>query len=76
MAKSPKNESESELWVRPRSSLKGPDGERAWDKHLGGIPNSSRFLELADIALGVKKPTPKKKRTVVHDKTKKEPYSS
>jgi hypothetical protein len=67
---------EDELWIAPRYSLKGPAGERAWENRPGGIPSNNRYLELADIALGLKKPTPKKKHTVVHDKTKKEPYSS
>jgi len=66
------------LWVAPRYSLKGPTGERAWENRPGGPPNSSRYLELADIALGVKKPTPNKKtksqQTHVFAKT--EPYST
>jgi len=67
-----------DLWIAPRYSLKGPAGERAWENRPGGAPNSSRFLELADIALGNKKPTPHKKKAVpasAHDKSKTEPYS-
>lgn len=67
-----------DLWIAPRYSLKGPAGERAWDNRIGGAPNSSRFLELADIALGVKKPVAKKKRTGssgAHQTAKTEPYS-
>ena len=66
------------LWIAPKYSLKGPAGERAWENRPGGPPNSSRFLELADIALGLKKPSPEKKkaRTAEHDTSKKEPYSS
>ncbi len=67
-----------DLWIAPRYSLKGPAGERAWDNRIGGAPNSSRFLELADIALGVKKPVAKKKRTgpaSAHQTSKTEPYS-
>jgi hypothetical protein len=66
------------LWVAPRYSLKGPAGERAWENRPGGPPNSSRLLELADIALGLKKPTPKKKKKSrhPHDVSKTEPYSS
>jgi hypothetical protein len=67
-----------DLWIAPRYSLKGPAGERAWDNRIGGAPNSSRFLELADIALGVKKPVTKKKRTgssSAHQTSKTEPYS-
>lgn len=66
------------LWVAPRYSLKGPAGERAWENRLGGPPSSSRFLELADIALGLKKPTPKKHSNTakIHDvSSKKEPYT-
>jgi len=66
------------LWIAPRHSLKGPAGERAWENRRGGIPTSTRFLELADIALGFKKPAPHKKKPVTvsaHDTTKTEPYS-
>ena len=44
------------LWIAPRYSLKGPAGERAWENRPGGVPSSSKYLELADIALGLKKP--------------------
>lgn len=67
-----------DLWIAPRYSLKGPAGERAWENRPGGAPNSSRFLELADIALGVKKPVARKKRTSstgAHQTGKTEPYS-
>jgi hypothetical protein len=67
------------LWIAPRYSLKGPTGERAWENRPGGIPSSSKYLELADIALGLKKPdSPFKKRTALdaHDTSKTEPYSS
>lgn len=65
------------LWIAPKYSLKGPAGERAWENRPGGPPNSSRLLELADIALGLKKPSPKKKKNRIaeHDLSKKEPYS-
>jgi hypothetical protein len=68
-----------DLWIAPRYSLKGPAGERAWENRPGGIPNSSRFLELADIALGTRKPAPRKKPgqpASAHDRQKTEPYSS
>ncbi len=58
-----KGEVSKDLWIAPRYSLKGPAQERAWENRPGGAPNSSRFLELADIALGVKKPAAKKKHT-------------
>lgn len=67
-----------DLWIAPRYSLKGPAGERAWENRPGGAPNSSRFLELADIALGIKKPSVKKKKaasTGAHQTAKTEPYS-
>ena len=66
------------LWIAPKYSLKGPAGERAWDNRPGGPPNSNRLLELADIALGLKKPSPKKRTPAhasTHEKSKKEPYS-
>ncbi len=67
-----------ELWIAPRYSLKGPAGERAWENRAGGAPSSSRYLELADIALGLKKTTPHKKKNPVlsaHDRKKTEPYA-
>ena len=66
-----------DLWIAPRYSLKGPAGERAWENRPGGPPNSSRFLELADIALGTKKPSVKKKKVSAsaHQTAKTEPYS-
>jgi hypothetical protein len=72
------SEVSKDLWIAPRYSLKGPAGERAWENRPGGAPNSSRFLELADIALGVKKSAPKKKRAAgasAHQTAKTEPYS-
>jgi hypothetical protein len=66
-----------EMWIRPGSNLKGDRGERAWDGRPGGIPNSTRYLELADLALGLKKPEAKKKKAVgsLHSPKKTEPYS-
>jgi hypothetical protein len=82
MPKKPDKQSEvskdKDLWIAPRYSLKGPAGERAWENRPGGAPNSSRLLELADIALGVKKPVSRKKRTPftsAHQTAKTEPYS-
>jgi hypothetical protein len=75
----PKSQDQSkELWIAPRYSLKGPKGERAWENRTGGAPNSSRFLELADIAMGTKKPGVQKKKTSAssaHDRKKTEPYA-
>ncbi len=77
--KSEQDSSDKDLWIAPRYSLKGPAGERAWENRPGGVPNSSRYLELADIALGTKKPATKNKLgqpASAHDKQKTEPYSS
>jgi hypothetical protein len=50
--------------------------ENVPDTRPTGPPNSSRILEMADIALGLKKPSPKKaKSTSVHETTKSEPYT-
>lgn len=69
-----------DLWINPKSNLKGARGERTWENRSGDIPNSARFLELADVALGVKKPdVPKRKMAAagVHQTQKKtEPYSN
>ena len=80
MPKKPEKEPKvsKDLWIAPRYSLKGPAGERAWENRPGGPPNSSRFLELADIALGTKKPSMKKKKVTsasAHQTSKTEPYS-
>ena len=68
-----------ELWIAQRYSMKGPAGERAWENRAGGAPSSSRFLELADIALGLKKTAPHRKKppsSSTHDTKKTEPYAS
>ena len=73
--KSGKMPVKDELWIAPRYSLKGAHGARAWENRAGGPPNSERMLELADIALGLKKPAPKKKpRGSHHQLLKTEPY--
>jgi hypothetical protein len=83
MEKQPKNGhvtiAEGDLWINPKSNIKSERGDRAFDTRLG-IATSSRLLELADIALGLKKPQPKKKKAAVasgtHTSEKTEPYSS
>jgi hypothetical protein len=65
------------LWIAPNHSLKGAHGERAWENRRGGPPNSSRYIELADIALGLKDPSPRKRKPSygVHPTTRKtDPY--
>jgi hypothetical protein len=72
-----KAESSPDLWIAPNHSLKGAHGERAWENRRGGPPNSSRLIELADIALGLKKPSQRKRKMPlgVHPTTHKtEPY--
>lgn len=52
-----------DLWINPRRNMRGIDGNRAWDTQGNISANAgARFLELADIALGIKKPEPKKKK--------------
>jgi hypothetical protein len=50
-----------DLWIAPKSNLKGDNGDRAWNDR-GLPPTGTRLLELADIALGLKKPEPFRKR--------------
>jgi len=73
-----KNPEPAGLWIAQKHSFKGPRGDRAWENRPGGIPSHSRYLELADIALGLKKPKKKKPASApTHDSAvKTEPYSS
>jgi len=61
----PKSNLAKDLWINPHSNLRGPDGDRAWD-NLGNISpqGGARFLELADIALGLKRSAIKKKKAI------------
>ena len=43
------------LWIARRNSIKSPTGKSAWENLPGSSPSSNRFLELADVALGLKK---------------------
>ena len=53
----------NDLWIAPSYSLKRPKRESGWEIPRGEPSPTSRFLELADIALGFQKPkTSKKKR--------------
>ncbi|HEX9255704.1 MAG TPA: hypothetical protein VF938_09160 [Candidatus Angelobacter sp.] len=67
-----------ELRIAQRYSMKGPAGERAWENRPGGAPSSSRYLELADIGLGLKKSDSHRKKSQLpsaHDRKKTEPYA-
>ena len=62
-----------QMWINPHSNLRGPDGDRGWNNQGNISPGSgARFLELADVALGLKHPPmpPRKKphTVVVHVK--------
>jgi hypothetical protein len=67
-----------DLWISPTLSLRGKHGDRAWDRS-GNLPPGTgmRLLELADIALGLKKHTSQAKAVsaAAHQTTKSEPYS-
>ena len=52
---------ENDLWIAPSYSLKRPKRESGWEI-LRDEPRQSRFLELADIALGFQKPKTRKKK--------------
>lgn len=53
---------QSDLWVAPRTSLtRQEDGVAAWNLH-SRTSRDARLLELADIALGLRKPEPFRKR--------------
>ncbi|HJT54104.1 MAG TPA: hypothetical protein VJ848_09665 [Candidatus Angelobacter sp.] len=52
-----------ELWVRPNYNLRQP-GERSSGGNISP-ERGQRLLELADIALGVKKPAGGKKKTKI-----------
>jgi hypothetical protein len=73
----PQEDLSKDLWISPRFSLKGQNGDRAWDHRQVGNPGSARFLELADIALGMRKPEPRKKTPPgsAHVTSKPEPYT-
>jgi len=49
-----------ELWIAPSHSLKWAAPKVGWELRPGESSPSSRFLELSDIALGAKRPEPKK----------------
>ena len=52
-----------DLWISPKFALKGREGNRAWDhRPHADTDSSARILELADVALGLKKSGPQKKK--------------
>jgi len=63
------------LWVRPNFSLNKNRREISWTGGNGCSADSPRMLELADIALGMRKPHKKKRITPMHDTRKTEPYN-
>ena len=66
-SKQPDEIDAADLWIAPRSNLKGENSDRAWNDRRAA-PTHSRLLELADIALGVKKTEPPRKRNGVSGK--------
>jgi len=80
MPKKARHEKSPEVWINPKSNLKGGRGDRGFDNRFGDA-SASRFLELADTALGLKKALPKKKKHVAAaaaggNTGKTEPYST
>lgn len=67
-----------DLWISPTLNLRGRHGDRAWDRS-GNLPPGAgmRLLELADIALGLKKPAHQRNHgnSQARQTTKNEPYS-
>jgi hypothetical protein len=57
-----------ELWLSPKSNLKRHP-ERAWNESIS-VPQSSRLLELADVARGAKKKEDPKRRSAAAGNTK------
>ena len=54
--------SKNDLWIAPKTSLTRHDDEVAsWSLH-SRAPRDARLLELADVALGLRKPEPFRKR--------------
>jgi len=72
------NNSTKQLWVNPRSNLKS---ENRWGERNLSPGTGERFLELADIALGLRKPHHPKKAVpsvtgAAHTIRKTGPYSA
>jgi hypothetical protein len=74
----PAADESKDLWISPRFTLKSEGIERTWGNRESSNPGGARFLELADIALGTKKPEVRKKRAAsvsARIRSKTEPYS-
>ncbi len=74
----PPEDTSKDLWISPRLVRKTDNSDRTWGSRDTGPRSGERFLELADIALGLKKPEARKKRPAsvsTHKTTKTEPYS-
>jgi hypothetical protein len=67
-----------DLWISPRLNMRGPDGSRGFSRDGNITPgDGARFLELADIALGLKKSQPlKSSASGRHQLHKTEPYQA
>jgi len=61
--KPPSIDLSKDLWIAPAFSMRGRDGDRAWNTSGNLTPSAgARFLELADVALGQKKHAPPAKK--------------
>ena len=64
----------TDVWINPKSNLSQGRKNQAMDTGFGdtrfGDKTSSRFLELADVALGVKKPKMRSKKSVIAGSTR------
>jgi hypothetical protein len=49
------------LWIAPRNSLKRQTGKSGWENRPDDRQSDNRFLELADIALGLERTNSKKR---------------
>jgi len=56
---------DTDMWIRPGPALKGANN----GEDRAGRSSNSRYLELADIALGLKKPEGKKKKLAARIRT-------
>jgi hypothetical protein len=50
------------LWINPNLNLRGAQGNRADNRSNINPDNGARLPELADVALGLKKPAAREKR--------------